>query len=94
MGGVDPTRLSLHTGTLRPVPRFEEKAALAAQAGFGAWALRVVELEGYLAEGRTIGEVRQLNEKHGLTISETGSLMQWQFSGGSRWSTASRDRTG
>ena len=23
-----------------------------------------------------------LNEKHGLTISETGSLMQWQFTGG------------
>ena len=82
MGPVDPKRLSLHAGTLRPVQRFEEKAALAAQAGFGAWALRGVELEEYLAEGRTIGEARQLNEKHGLTVSETGSLMQWQFTGG------------
>jgi 4-hydroxyphenylpyruvate dioxygenase len=41
-----------------------------------------VELETFLAEGRTLDEVRLLNEKHGLTISETGSLMQWQFSGG------------
>lgn len=82
MGRVDPNRLSLHAGTLRPVQRFEEKAALAAQAGFGAWALRGVELKGYLAGGRTIGEVRQLNEKHRLAISETGSLMQWQFTGG------------
>lgn len=29
--------------------------------------------------------MRQLNEKHGLTISETGSLMQWQFTGGARY---------
>jgi sugar phosphate isomerase/epimerase len=64
------------------VQRFEEKAELAARAGFGAWALRGVELEGYLAEGRTIDDVRQLNEKHHLGISETGSLMQWQFTGG------------
>jgi 2-keto-myo-inositol isomerase len=82
MSRVDPKRLSLHAGTLRPVGRFEEKAELAARAGFGAWALRGVELEAYLAEGRTIDDVRRLNEKHGLTISETGSLMQWQFTGG------------
>lgn len=70
MSQVDPKRLSLHAGTLRPVGRFEEKAEVAARAGFGAWALRGVELEAYLAEGRTIDEVRRLNEKHGLTISE------------------------
>src|SRR5262249_19465150 len=51
-------------------------------AGFGAWALRWVELEAYLAEGRTVDDVRRLNEELGLTISETGSLMQWQFAGG------------
>jgi hypothetical protein len=79
---VDPKRLSLHAGTLRPVPRFEQKAEIAVQAGFGAWALRGVELEAYLAEGRTIDDARRLNERHGLTISETGSLMQWQFTGG------------
>jgi hypothetical protein len=33
MGRVDPKRLSLHAGTLRPVQRFEEKAALAAESG-------------------------------------------------------------
>jgi sugar phosphate isomerase/epimerase len=82
MAWIDPKRLSLHAGTLRPVQRFEDKAELAARAGFGAWALRGVELEAYLAEGRTLAEVRRLNEKHGLTISETGSLMQWQFTGG------------
>src|SRR5262249_7138088 len=82
MSRVGAKRLSLHAGTLRPVQRFEEKAQLAARAGFGAWALRGVELEAYLAEGRTIDEVRRLNEKHGLTVSETGSLMQWQFTGG------------
>ena len=82
MSRIDPKRLSLHAGTLRPVARFETKAELAARAGFGAWALRGVELEGYLAEGRTIADARRLNERHGLTISETGSLMQWQFSGG------------
>jgi sugar phosphate isomerase/epimerase len=81
-GGIDPKRLSLHAGTLRPVQRFEQKAALAARAGFGAWALRGVELEAYLAEGRTIDDVRRLNEAHGLSISESGSLMQWQFAGG------------
>jgi sugar phosphate isomerase/epimerase len=82
MRNVDPQRLSLHAGTLRPVARFDEKAALAHRAGFGAWALRGVELEAYLAEGRTIADVRRLNEAHGLAISETGSLMQWQFTGG------------
>jgi sugar phosphate isomerase/epimerase len=82
VNGVDPKRLSLHAGTLRPVQRFEEKAGLAARAGFGAWALRGVELEAYLAEGRTIDDVRRLNDRHGLSISETGSLMQWQFTGG------------
>ena len=55
-GGIDPRRLSLHAGTLRPARRFEQKAALAARAGFGAWALRGVELEAYLAEGRTIDD--------------------------------------
>jgi len=82
MSRVEPKRLSLHAGTLRPVERFEEKAELAARAGFDAWALRGVELEAYVGEGRTIDDVRRLNEKHGLTISETGSLMQWQFTGG------------
>jgi sugar phosphate isomerase/epimerase len=82
VNGVDPKRLSLHAGTLRPVQRFEEKAAIAAQAGFGAWALRGVELEAYLAEGQTVDDVRRLNDRHGLTLSETGSLMQWQFTGG------------
>jgi sugar phosphate isomerase/epimerase len=82
MSRVDPKRVSLHAGTLRAVARFEEKAALAAGAGFGAWALRGVEVEAYVAEGRTIDDVRRLNEKHGLTVSETGSLMQWQFTGG------------
>jgi sugar phosphate isomerase/epimerase len=82
MERIDRKRLSLHAGTLRPVQRFEEKAELAARAGFGAWALRGVELEAYLAEGRTIDDVRRLNEQHRLTISETGSLMQWQFTGG------------
>ena len=62
--------------------QFEQKAELAARAGFGAWALRGVELEGYLAEGWTIDEVRRLNEAHGLAVSESGSLMQWQFTGG------------
>ena len=81
-GRIDPKRLSLHAGTLRPVQRFEQKAELAARAGFGAWALRGVELEAYLAEGWTIDDVRRLNERHGLTISESGSLMQWQFTGG------------
>jgi sugar phosphate isomerase/epimerase len=79
---IDPKRLSLHAGTLRPVQRFEEKAELVARAGFGAWALRGVELEAYLAEGRTIADARRLNEERGLAISETGSLMQWQFTGG------------
>jgi sugar phosphate isomerase/epimerase len=79
---IDSKRLSLHAGTLRPVSRFEEKAELAARAGFGAWALRGVELEAYLADGRTIEDARRLNEDRGLTISETGSLMQWQFTGG------------
>jgi 4-hydroxyphenylpyruvate dioxygenase len=79
---IDPKRLSLHAGTLRPVQRFEQKAELAARAGFGAWALRGVELEAYLAEGWTIDDVRRLNEAHGLTVSESGSLMQWQFTGG------------
>jgi hypothetical protein len=82
MRNVDPKRLSLHAGTLRPVGRFEEKAELAARAGFGAWALRGVEVEEYVAGGRTIADVRRLNERHGLTVSETGSLMQWQFTGG------------
>jgi sugar phosphate isomerase/epimerase len=41
-----------------------------------------VELEAYLAEGRTIDDVRRLNEAHGLTVLESGSLMQWQFTGG------------
>jgi sugar phosphate isomerase/epimerase len=79
---IDPGRLGLHAGTLRPVARLDQKAELAARAGFGAWALRGVELEAYLAEGRTIDDVRRLNERHGLTVSETGSLMQWQFTGG------------
>jgi 4-hydroxyphenylpyruvate dioxygenase len=82
MRNVDPKRLSLHAGTLRPVGRFEEKAELTARAGFGAWALRGVEVEEYVAGGRTIADVRRLNERHGLSISETGSLMQWQFTGG------------
>ena len=62
--------------------RFEQKAELAARAGFGAWALRGVELEAYDAEGWTIDDVPRLNEVHGLTVSESGSLMQWQFTGG------------
>jgi 4-hydroxyphenylpyruvate dioxygenase len=41
-----------------------------------------VELEAYLAEGRTIDDVRRLNHERGLAISETGSLMQWQYTGG------------
>jgi sugar phosphate isomerase/epimerase len=82
MSRVDPKRLSLHAGTLRPVQRFEDKADLAARAGFGAWALRGVGLESYLAEGRTIADVCRLNGQHGLAISETGSLTQWQFDGG------------
>jgi len=81
-GRIDPKRLSLHAGTRRSVQRFEQKAELAARAGFGAWALRGVELEAYLAEGWTIDDVRRLNEAHGLTVSESGSLMQWQFTGG------------
>jgi hypothetical protein len=35
-----------------------------------------VELEAYLGEGWTIDDVRRLNEAHGLTVSESGSLMQ------------------
>ena len=49
--------------------RFEQKTELAARAGFGAWALRGVELDAYLAEGWTIDDVRRLNEGHGLTRS-------------------------
>jgi hypothetical protein len=79
---IDPKRLSRHAGTLRSVQRFEQKAELAVRAGFGAWALRSVELEAYLAEGWTIDDVPRLNEAHGLTVSESGSLMQWQFTGG------------
>jgi hypothetical protein len=41
---IDPKRLSPHAGTLRPVQRFEQKPEPAARAGFGAWALRGVEL--------------------------------------------------
>ena len=79
---IDPKRLSPHAGTLRPVQRFEQKAELAVRAGFGAWALRGVELETYLAEGWTIDDVRRRNEAHGLRVSESGSLMRWQFTGG------------
>ena len=79
---IDPKRLSRHAGTLCSVQRFEQKAELAVRAGFGAWALRSVELEAYLAEGWTIDDVPRLNEVHGLTVSESGSLMQWQFTGG------------
>ena len=79
---IDPKRLSRHAGTLRSVRRFEQKAELAVRAGFGAWALRGVELEAYLAEGWTIDDVRRHNEAHGLTVSESGSLMQWEFTGG------------
>src|SRR5262249_58524098 len=74
MRGFDPKRLSLHAGTLRPMQRFEDKADLAARAGFGAWALRGVELEGYLADGRTIADECRFNKQRGLAISETGSL--------------------
>ena len=76
---IDPKRLSRHAGTLRSVQRFEQKAELAV---CGAWALRGVELEAYLAEDWTIDDVPRLNEAHGLTVSESGSLMQWQFTGG------------
>jgi hypothetical protein len=51
------------------VQRFEQKAELAARAGFSAWALRGVELDAYLAEGWIIDDVQRLNEGHGLTRS-------------------------
>lgn len=82
MSGIDLRRIGLHAGTLRQVPGLAQKAQLAKQAGFAVWALRGVEVEAHVAEGRTIDDVRRLNDINGLAVSELGSFMQWQFTGG------------
>jgi sugar phosphate isomerase/epimerase len=61
---------------------FEEAFEVTATAGFSGIGLRYDRLRSYLAEGKTIGDVKRLAARYGLKFAEAAFLAEWQYHGG------------
>jgi 2-keto-myo-inositol isomerase len=61
---------------------FEESFQIAAEAGFKGIGLRYDRMEAYLANGKTIADVKKLSRTFALPFAEAAFLAEWQFHGG------------
>jgi sugar phosphate isomerase/epimerase len=74
-------QIGIHPGMLVRVPVFEERARIARAAGFTAWGLRGIDIDGYIRGGGTVDELQRMGQRHGLRISDTGAVNEWQWTG-------------
>src|SRR5688500_8870172 len=75
------SQLGIHPAMLTRVPDFEARARIAQAAGFKAWALRGIDIDGHVRDGGSVDELRTIGRRHGLEISDIGALNEWQWTG-------------
>jgi sugar phosphate isomerase/epimerase len=74
-------RISLNPLTIKQCNSMEEQIRIAAETGFGGIGLRGDAIARYLSSGNSIESLKGFVEKHGLMITDVGSLGGWQFTG-------------
>src|SRR5665213_1482089 len=68
--------VEVHTGREWSLFDFEERCAQAQRVGFAGIGIWHADLE-HVLEKRTLGEIRQILDAHGLTRLELEFLMEW-----------------
>lgn len=73
-------QLGIHPATMRHVSNLDARARTMSEAGFRAWGLRGVEIEEFLAGGKTVKPLG--SSPHGTASScPTRALNDWQWTG-------------
>jgi 4-hydroxyphenylpyruvate dioxygenase len=57
------------------------RARIVHDAGFRAWGVRGVDIEGHLHRGGRLADFAALGQRFGLKISDVGALNEWQWTG-------------